>query len=197
MPVYPFHLWLPKAHVEAPVGGSIMLAGVVLKLGGYGLVRFFNFFWVSCSWYVFNFILSVTLIGGCLCRVVCMRQIDIKCLVAYSSVSHISLVIIGIFSNSFLGLIGRIIIIIGHGFCSSGLFRLVNVRYRSRGSRSVFINKGYLSINPVFTLISFILLRRNIAAPPRLNLVGEIIVFIRWEIKLNARTNSLRFARPR
>lgn len=108
----------------------------------------------------------------------CIRQIDIKCLVAYSSVSHISLVIIGIFRNSLLGLIGRIIVIIGHGFCSSGLFILVNVRYSSRGSRSVFINKGYLAINPVLSLISFLLLRRNIAAPPRLNLVGEIMVFI-------------------
>lgn len=178
MPIYPFHLWLPKAHVEAPVFGSMLLAGVVLKLGGYGLVRFFSFFDPSCNGWPYRVLLTVCLLGGVYSRFICVRQVDLKCYIAYSSVTHISLVVLGVLCNSYLGMIGAIIIMIGHGLCSSGLFRCVTLMYKSRGSRSILINKGYLFISPLLCTLRFLLISRNIAAPPRLNLLGEILIFI-------------------
>lgn len=177
-PIYPFHLWLPKAHVEAPVRGSIILAGVILKLGRYGLMRFFNFFRYSITCYAFRALVSIRLVGGLICRVVCITQVDLKCLVAYSSVRHISLVLLGLFRNLPLGYDGALYIMIGHGLCSSGLFRMVTSCYNSSGSRRILINKGYLMLRPILTLMIFLLLSRNIRAPPRLNLLGEIIVFM-------------------
>lgn len=185
MPIYPFHLWLPKAHVEAPVAGSMLLAGVVLKLGGYGLIRFLYFFLFRYINLIYGFILNVCLLGGVYCSFVCLRQVDLKCLVAYSSVVHISLVVLGIFRNCYVGVIGSLIIIIGHGLCSSGLFSCVTCLYKSRSSRRLLMNKGFVISSPLITILFFLLISRNIAAPPRLNLLGEIIIFlscysVRW-----------------
>lgn len=178
LPMYPFHLWLPKAHVEAPVAGSMLLAGVVLKLGGYGLIRFIKVVELCSSLWSFWIVLFVNLLGGFYAGLVCFRQVDLKCLVAYSSVSHISLVILGLIRNSVVGVTGGLLIIIGHGLCSSGLFRAVNVLYKNRKSRLLILNKGYLLLRPVIVLILFLLRSSNIAAPPSLNLLGEIIIFI-------------------
>nr|YP_009681524.1 NADH dehydrogenase subunit 4 [Septifer bilocularis]QDO71941.1 NADH dehydrogenase subunit 4 [Septifer bilocularis] len=178
LPVYPFHLWLPKAHVEAPVAGSMLLAGVLLKLGGYGLIRFFSV--VSCSYNMFSFwfVLVVGLLGGVYCGLMCLRQVDLKCLVAYSSVSHMSLVLLGIMSNTFVGVLGAVVIMIGHGLCSSGLFSMVNLYYLNSKSRLLSMNKGGLIIFPYLSFMCFLLSSSNMAAPPSLNLLGEILVFI-------------------
>ena len=177
LPIYPFHLWLPKAHVEAPVAGSMLLAGVVLKLGGYGLLRFILVIQVRLRRVFFVLLLRVNLAGGFYAGLACVRQVDLKCLVAYSSVAHISLVLLGVLSNTLLGVIGAIIIMVGHGLCSSGLFRYVNAIYKMRHSRLLVINKGGLLFCPVLVLMCFLLRSRNIAAPPSLNLFGEILVF--------------------
>lgn len=99
LPIYGFHLWLPKAHVEAPVAGSIILAGVLLKLGGYGLIRLFYMLGMSRS-LVITVVFCLGLGGGVIARIVCFAQNDVKALVAYSSVGHISLVLGGVFSNT-------------------------------------------------------------------------------------------------
>nr|YP_009918062.1 NADH dehydrogenase subunit 4 [Ephemerella sp. Yunnan-2018]QLP88964.1 NADH dehydrogenase subunit 4 [Ephemerella sp. Yunnan-2018] len=173
MPMFLVHLWLPKAHVEAPVSGSMILAGVLLKLGGYGLVRVLgalavsNFIY-SCLW------VSISLVGGVLVSLICLRQSDLKSLVAYSSVAHMGLVLSGIMTMNYWGTCGAFTMMIAHGLCSSGLFCLVNMTYERFGSRSMLINKGLINLMPSLSLWWFLLSAANMAAPPSLNLLGEI-----------------------
>nr|AII41704.1 NADH dehydrogenase subunit 4 [Petrobiellus sp. 2 JZ-2014] len=173
MPMYLVHLWLPKAHVEAPVSGSMILAGVLLKLGGYGLLRVFPVMLILCS--LFNFIwIILSLVGGVFISLVCLRQSDLKALIAYSSVAHMGIVLAGMMNLSYWGLSGCLVLMIGHGLCSSGLFAMANICYERLGSRSLLVNKGLLSFMPSMAFWWFLLSSSNMAAPPSLNLVGEI-----------------------
>jgi len=178
LPIYIFHLWLPKAHVEAPVAGSIILAGVLLKLGGYGLIRVLILFQLIRSKVCWIWV-SLGLVGGRFIRFICLRQIDIKSLIAYSSVVHMGLVLCGLINFRWWGLRGGVIVIVGHGLCSSGLFCLANIVYERVGRRSLLIRKGLLTFMPRIGLWWFLLRVRNIASPPSLNLLGEIRLIIR------------------
>ncbi|MCJ0307456.1 hypothetical protein JY789_19140, partial [Clostridioides difficile] len=116
--------------------------------------------------------------GGVLTRMVCMRQTDFKSLVAYSSIGHMSFVLVGLLRNTLWGFMGAMLVIVGHGLCSSGLFAIVNAFYLRRHSRLLSINKGYLILSPCVALLCFLLRVRNIASPPRLNLLGELFIYI-------------------
>nr|YP_010371603.1 NADH dehydrogenase subunit 4 [Halidaya aurea]UOW81231.1 NADH dehydrogenase subunit 4 [Halidaya aurea] len=173
MPMFLFHLWLPKAHVEAPVSGSMILAGIMLKLGGYGLFRVLSF--LQLMGLSFNWIwIGISLMGGVLVSLICLRQTDLKSLIAYSSVAHMGLVLAGIMTMTYMGMCGAYSLMIAHGLCSSGLFCLANISYERLSSRSLLINKGLINFMPSFTLWWFLLSSANMAAPPTLNLLGEI-----------------------
>ena len=186
IPIFLFHIWLPKAHVEAPVYGSMILAGILLKLGRYGILRFIQILYIDSI--KINYILiSLRVVGGILIRLICLIQIDLKILVAYSSVVHIGILMGGLITLTKSGILGRLIMILAHGLCSSGLFYLVNLNYECVGRRLIFINKGSLSINPSLGLFWFLLCSSNLSAPVRLNLIREIFLLIRlvcWNLKL-------------
>lgn len=178
IPIYILHFWLLKAHVEAPVVGSIILAAILLKLGVYGLIRFIIIF--SENFIKFNkIILYLRIFGSIIIRILCIRQVDLKILVAYSSVVHIGLILSRIITFLNFSIKGRYIIIISHGLCSSGLFFLVNLCYSIRNRRLILINKGLININPRISLIWFLLCSSNLSAPISLNLIREIILLIR------------------
>nr|YP_009515485.1 NADH dehydrogenase subunit 4 [Trinorchestia longiramus]AYB71596.1 NADH dehydrogenase subunit 4 [Trinorchestia longiramus] len=176
-PMYSVHLWLLKAHVEAPVAGSMILAGVLLKLGGYGLVRFSPFF-LEGGKIVKEFVIVFSVWGGLVLSLVCLRFSDMKLLIAASSVVHMSGCICGIFILSDWGLKGCLVMMLAHGICSSGLFYLANVVYERTNSRSMMVNKGLLSVMPVFSLWWFLLVVSNMAGPPSYNLAGEIMLLV-------------------
>lgn len=177
LPIVGLHYWLPRAHVEAPVFGSIILAGVILKLGGYGIFKLSLIigdflFQNSKSLIVFS------VLGGLIFRCVCFIQSDLKLLIAYSSIVHMSIVLSGLMRIHELGLVGAIIIIVGHGFCSSGLFCVLGLTYNRSITRRIIINKGFITIIPICSLWWFLFCSCNLSFPPCLNLPGELFLII-------------------
>lgn len=178
LPMFCVHLWLPKAHVEAPVAGSIILAALLLKLGGYGLWRIFS--WVKYTIVrLLPSIIMLGLLGGVIVRFVCFVQVDIKSLVAYSSVVHIGILLSGVMTAVLIGFDGALMMMVGHGFISSGLFFMVGCIYDRSGTRSLLLNKGLIIVFPRFTVLWFLLRIFNIRAPPSLNLLREILLTTR------------------
>nr|UPX89011.1 NADH dehydrogenase subunit 4 [Xyloredo sp. E88]UPX89023.1 NADH dehydrogenase subunit 4 [Xyloredo sp. E89] len=175
LPIFLFHSWLPKAHVEAPLSGSMLLAGVLLKLGGFGLCR--------VLWLVgggMNSVLILLLVssvwGGVLCSCFCLCQSDLKALVAYSSIGHMSLCLCGILSFFSSGWLGAQMMMFSHGLCSPVLFCLVAVLYEVSKSRSVGLNKGLLILFPSFVFFWCFFCMLNMGFPISMNFISEMVL---------------------
>nr|QFO91067.1 NADH dehydrogenase subunit 4 [Ophichthus brevicaudatus]QXF68552.1 NADH dehydrogenase subunit 4 [Ophichthus brevicaudatus] len=175
MPLYGVHLWLPKAHVEAPVAGSMVLAAVLLKLGGYGMMRIMVMLTPFPKELAYPFIV-LALWGIIMTGSICLRQTDLKSMIAYSSVSHMGLVAGGILIQTPWGFTGAIILMIAHGLVSSALFCLANTNYERTHSRTLLLARGLQMILPLMATWWFISNLANMALPPLPNLMGEIMI---------------------
>nr|YP_003345329.1 NADH dehydrogenase subunit 4 [Labichthys carinatus]BAI53350.1 NADH dehydrogenase subunit 4 [Labichthys carinatus] len=175
MPLYGLHLWLPKAHVEAPVAGSMILAAVLLKLGGYGMMRMIVVLTPLTKEMAYPFII-LALWGIIMTGAICLRQTDLKSMIAYSSVSHMGLVAGGILIQTPWGFTGAIILMIAHGLVSSALFCLANTNYERTHSRTLLLARGLQMILPLMTAWWFIANLANLALPPLPNLMGELMI---------------------
>nr|YP_010478259.1 NADH dehydrogenase subunit 4 [Nesophrosyne haleakala]UVI59703.1 NADH dehydrogenase subunit 4 [Nesophrosyne haleakala] len=176
-PMFLLHYWLPSAHVQAPVSGSMILAGLMLKIGGYGLIRvmtIYEYLFIQYSYIWFTF----SIVGSFLMALICLVQGDMKCLIAYSSVSHMGMVIMGMMTMSVWGLLGSYMLMLGHGFCSSGLFYMANMLYSRTMSRSFYLNSGLMIYIPSGSLIWFLLCAFNMSCPPSLNFISEFMILI-------------------
>nr|YP_009172252.1 NADH dehydrogenase subunit 4 [Taractes rubescens]ALF63142.1 NADH dehydrogenase subunit 4 [Taractes rubescens] len=175
MPLYGVHLWLPKAHVEAPIAGSMILAAVLLKLGGYGMMRMMVMLEPLTKELSYPFIIFA-LWGVIMTSSICLRQTDLKSLIAYSSVSHMGLVAGGILIQTPWGFTGALILMIAHGLTSSALFCLANTNYERTHSRTMVLARGLQMILPLMTAWWFIASLANLALPPLPNLMGELMI---------------------
>ena len=175
IPIFTTHLWLPKAHVEAPVAGSIILAAILLKLGRYGLIRVSSMFpFINLK--LFNPLVAVSIIGAIVSRFICLRQHDLKAIIAYASIGHIAFLISAALSSIMWGWQGTIAIIIAHGLTASRIFSYANIIYEITHTRRLFIIKGLLTLSPSISIWLFIILISNISAPPSINLLSEIMI---------------------
>nr|AGH15606.1 NADH dehydrogenase subunit 4 [Mactra antiquata]AGH15618.1 NADH dehydrogenase subunit 4 [Mactra antiquata] len=176
LPIYGFHVWLPKAHVEAPLAGSMVLAGVLLKLGGFGLIRVLGLLKVILSEEAL-LLCSLIIWGGLLSSLISATQHDIKSIIAYSSVSHMSLVAVSILSCYPLAKLAGVCMMFAHGVCSPCMFALAASSYDWSQSRSISMNKSILRLFPWFSFYWFSFIVANMSCPPSLNFFSEVVMF--------------------
>jgi proton-translocating NADH-quinone oxidoreductase chain M len=176
IPMLPLHIWLPEAHVEAPTAGSVVLAGILLKLGSYGFIRYSIPLFPQASLYFTPLIFSLSILGIVYASLTAIRQTDLKRIIAYSSVAHMNVVMLGLFSFNVVGLEGAILQSLSHGFVSSGLFLIIGVIYDRHGTRMIKYYSGLVHTMPLFTLVFLIFTMANIGLPGTSSFVGEFLI---------------------
>ena len=178
MPMFPVHTWLPDAHVEAPTAGSVILAGVLLKMGGYGLLRFSIPLFPVGSFVFMDFVFVLSIIAIIYTSFIAIAQEDIKKLIAYSSVAHMGFVTMGIFTFTHQGIQGGIFQMLSHGLISSALFLSVGVVYDRLHTREISVYGGVVKKMPVFAALFLIFTMANVGLPGTSGFVGEFLSLI-------------------
>ena len=173
----PFHIWLPEAHVEASLAGSIILAGVLLKLAGYGFLRYSIAILPDASVFFTPLVYSLAVISIIYSSFTTLRQIDLKKIIAYSSVGHMNITLLGLFSNTIQGIEGSLILMLAHGVVSPALFICVVILYDRYHTRLLKYYRGLTQHMPVWSVLFFLFTLGNIAVPFSANFVGEFMTF--------------------
>nr|YP_009350055.1 NADH dehydrogenase subunit 4 [Spongospora subterranea]AIK19923.1 NADH dehydrogenase subunit 4 [Spongospora subterranea] len=178
IPIIPFHIWLPEAHVEAPTIGSVILAGVLLKLGIYGLLRFSFVLFPYANTYFTPFIYTISIISIIYSSLTTIRQVDLKRIVAYSSVAHMNFSLLGLFSNTIQGFTGGLLLSISHGFIASALFLCIGILYDRYHTRLVKYYSGLALVMPLFSLFFLFFSLSNLGLPGTSSFVGELLILL-------------------
>ena len=178
IPMWPFHTWLPDAHVEAPTAGSVILAGVLLKMGGYGFIRFSLGMLPEASEYFSPLVMTLSIVAVVYTSLVALAQTDIKKLIAYSSVAHMGLVTIGIFIVNAQGLEGAMIQMISHGVVSGALFLCVGVIYDRMQTRDINFYGGLVNRMPIYATVFMIFMLGSVGLPGTSGFIGEFLVIV-------------------
>jgi proton-translocating NADH-quinone oxidoreductase chain M len=176
VPMVPVHIWLPEAHVEAPTAGSVILAGILLKLGTYGFIRFLFPIFPEACFYFSPLVYSVAAVGIVYTSLTAIRQTDFKRIIAYTSVAHMNLVILGLFSFNSIGLEGAILQSLSHGFVASALFAVIGVVYDRYHTRTVKYYGGLVHVMPLYIIIFLLFTMANIGLPGTGSFVGEFLI---------------------
>jgi NADH-quinone oxidoreductase subunit M len=178
VPIFPLHIWLPEAHVEAPTAGSVLLAGILLKLGGYGFLRFLIPLFPEFSCLMGPFVFLLSILGIFYCSFTTIVQVDLKKIIAYSSVIHIAYIVLGLFSDCFDGFIGSIFTMLSHGLISSALFVMIGILYERYGTRLLYYYGGLVMIMPMFSVFLFFFILANLGFPGTSGFIGEFLIIL-------------------
>ncbi len=178
MPMWPVHTWLPDAHVEAPTAGSVILAGILLKMGGYGFLRFSIPMFPEASLYFANFVFALSVIAIIYTSLVAMMQEDIKKLIAYSSVAHMGFVTMGLFTLNAQGVQGAVFQMVSHGLVSGALFLCVGVVYDRMHTREIAAYGGLVNKMPLYAMVFLLFTMANVGLPGTSGFVGEFLTLL-------------------
>jgi len=178
VPMIPVHLWLPEAHVEAPTAGSVILAGVLLKLGTYGFIRFLLPLFPEACFYFSPFVYSLSALGIVYTSFTAIRQTDFKRIIAYTSIAHMNLVMLGIFSFNTIGIEGAILQSLSHGFVASSLFLIIGIVYDRHHTRIVKYYGGLVHVMPLYSFIFLFFTMANIGLPGTSSFIGEFLILV-------------------
>jgi NADH-quinone oxidoreductase subunit M len=192
VPLFPLHTWLPDAHTQAPTGGSVILAGVLLKLGTYGFLRFGLYLFPEASVWARPLFLTLAVIGILWGAIAATMQKDLKRLVAYSSVAHLGFIVLGTFAFTSQAITGGVMQMVNHGISTGALFLLVGMIYERRHTREISQLKGLQSVAPIFAAAFMVVMLSSIGVPGLNGFVGEFLILIgsfgnaRWWVVVGA-----------
>jgi proton-translocating NADH-quinone oxidoreductase chain M len=178
MPLMPFHIWLPEAHCEAPTSGSVILAGILLKLGGFGFIRYSIGLFPESSAFFSPFVFIISILGIVYASLTTIQQIDLKKIIAYSSVGHMGVVTIGIFSAVSQSILGSVLLMISHGIVSGALFLCIGILYERHHTRIIKYFAGLITTTPLFASFFMLFTMGNIGLPGTSSFIGEFLIIL-------------------
>jgi proton-translocating NADH-quinone oxidoreductase chain M len=177
-PTFPFHVWLAEAHVEAPTVGSVILAGLLLKLGGYGFLKLLLPVFSAATAYYLPFVYALSCSSILYASLAVLRQLDLKRIIAYSSIAHMNLGVLGIFSCNISGIQGCLFLMLAHGIASSGMFFIIGILYDKYHTRVLDYYGGLAQVMPIFSVYLLLLCLANVGLPGSCNFIGELLCFL-------------------